>query len=1084
MRNKSHESFFNPGINQKKCLKSYLTQAIIAALLLSGSGEIYSQNIPSNNSKDPKNWINEEFNTDHGLATINANYAYAQGLTGQGILIGILDSGVATSSPEFSGKTNFSLATGDKYSDGSTCRNTKILTDDACFYASGDNVAVDYMDYDKDEWQSLVDKGYVSDELRQSVLNETSGGRYNNHGTHVAGSILANRDGKGSQGVAFGADLITARIFSDTYINTAQFVEDIGGDPKNMGIKEEPVSLELSPEGSTFISIHQMMQTQGVRAINNSWGLYNDPESATEMDKLFAEKNNSNFLTTFTSPSVDNHIIQVWAAGNNSGKIAGLLATLPRYITAAEPYWLSVVNVNSNLELSESSSTCGLSKNWCVAAPGESITSSIVTSQANASPVHNSNNETIGLDVGHSEPQFGYGDMSGTSMAAPHVTGSLALLMERFPYLENKQIRDILLTTATDLGDPGIDEKFGWGLINLAKAIKGPAMLRSDLPVNLNQHPGGNPPDDASIWDEWSNDISGPGRLIKSGQGILRLSGNNTFAGVEIKEGGLHLSGNNRFTRDVTVEKDALFKLDGQLSGSNLTLNQGVAEINGTISNGTTTINSGSLLHGNGTLGDTIINGVISPGNSIGKLTIIGDYNQSPTGFYLAEIGGNNQSDLISVTGQAKIDGTLKIVPTESPAALDTNYQLLTAGKGIQGHFAHIDTSSISPFLALKLQYETNGIYYSIGRGAQIALHGETFNQIATASLVDSLSNSHFLVQKLTRLLPNAALHALDTLSGEIYASLPTVLAEQSRVVRDTALQHARIHSVESVADSHDNEGIRAWARVEHSNQQIKSVNRQKGAAAINSQESIPLIGVDFLWQDALRIGAIAGSGHSTVQAHQIESRSKVKANYLGAYLSHQWDRWNVLGGITQASQTLHTLRHMMIDTQTVEDLTAKHDATTRQFFLELTTQCAVGPGTVEPFAQFAHVRVAADGVQESGGNTRLSVHRQTENTHIETIGVRFNSHFVAQPSDHWILSGALAYRHTGGDTMSTAKVTFPATQTFIIMGANQGKNAAIGDLGLTFFTTPHSQLKLGYTGIFSRQLHESEGYLDFSLMF
>lgn len=1084
MRNKSHKLFLNPGINREKYLKSYLTQAIMAVLLLSGSSEIYCQNAQSNNSNDPHNWVDEEFNTDQGLATINANNAYAQGLTGKGIRVGILDSGVATSSGEFSGKMNLSIATGDKSSNGSICRNTTILTIDSCFFASGDNVAVDYMDYNKDTWQSLVDKGYVSEELRQSVLTEVSGGRYNNHGTHVAGTILANRDGKGSQGVAFGADLSTARIFSDTYINTAQFVEDIGGDPQKMGINEEPISLELSPEGSTFTSIYQTMQTQGVRAINNSWGLFNDPENAKEIDKLFNEKNNRNFLTIFTSPSVDNHILQVWAAGNNKGKIAGLLATLPRYITEAEPFWLSVVNVNSNLELSDSSSTCGLSKNWCVAAPGESITSSIVTSQANASPVHNSNNETVGLDVGHSEPQFGYGDMSGTSMAAPHVTGSLALLMERFPYLENKQIRDILLTTATDLGDPGVDDKFGWGLINLAKAIKGPAMLRSDLNVNLNQHPGGTPPNDSSIWDEWSNDISGPGHLTKSGQGVLRLSGNNTFAGIDIQQGGLHLSGNNRFTRDVTVGKDALFKLDGQLNGSNLTLNQAIAEINGTITNGTTTINSGSLLHGNGTLADTVVNGVISPGNSIGKLTIIGNYSQGPSGVYLAEIGSHNQSDQISVTGQAKIDGTLKIVATESPSALDTNYQLLSAGKGIQGQYAQIDTSSLSPFLALKVQYAANSIYYSIGRGAQIALHGETLNQIATASLVDSLPNSHFLVRKLTSLMPNAALHALDTLSGEIYASLPTVLAEQSRVVRDTALQHARINSVESVTETSDNEGARAWARIEHTNQQIKSINSKKGALPVHSQESIPFIGADFIWQDAFRIGGIAGSGHSTVQVHQNDSRSKVKANYLGAYFSRQWNHWNVLGGITQASQTLHTLRHVKIDTQTIEDLTAKHDATTRQFFLELNTQCAIGQGAVEPFGQFSHVRVAADGVEESGGNTRLLVNRQTVNTHIETVGVRFNSHFLAQPSDRWTVSGALAYRHTGGDTASTAKLAFPATQSFRVIGANQGKNAAVGDLGLTFYTTPHSQLKLGYTGIFSRQLHESEGYLDFSLVF
>lgn len=47
--------------------------------------------------------------------------------------------------------------------------------------------------------------------------------------------------------------------------------------------------------------------------------------------------------------------------------------------------------------------------------------------------------------------------------------------MERFPYLDNPQIRDVLLTTATDLGEPGVDDVYGWGLINLKKPSTAPA---------------------------------------------------------------------------------------------------------------------------------------------------------------------------------------------------------------------------------------------------------------------------------------------------------------------------------------------------------------------------------------------------------------------------------------------------------------------------------------------------------------------------------------------------------------------------------------------------------------------------------
>lgn len=57
---------------------------------------------------------------------------------------------------------------------------------------------------------------------------------------------------------------------------------------------------------------------------------------------------------------------------------------------------------------------------------------------------------------------------SGTSLAAANVSGSLALLMAK-----NKNInRDVLSSTATDLGDPGHDSLYGDGLINVMHAIK------------------------------------------------------------------------------------------------------------------------------------------------------------------------------------------------------------------------------------------------------------------------------------------------------------------------------------------------------------------------------------------------------------------------------------------------------------------------------------------------------------------------------------------------------------------------------------------------------------------------------------
>ena len=60
--------------------------------------------------------------------------------------------------------------------------------------------------------------------------------------------------------------------------------------------------------------------------------------------------------------------------------------------------------------------------------------------------------------------QNGYFSQSGTSMAAPHVTGVLALYKERFPNISNVKLRQLLQVTATDLGVAGRDEIFGYGV--------------------------------------------------------------------------------------------------------------------------------------------------------------------------------------------------------------------------------------------------------------------------------------------------------------------------------------------------------------------------------------------------------------------------------------------------------------------------------------------------------------------------------------------------------------------------------------------------------------------------------------------
>ncbi|MCJ7750298.1 MAG: S8 family serine peptidase, partial [Armatimonadetes bacterium] len=63
------------------------------------------------------------------------------------------------------------------------------------------------------------------------------------------------------------------------------------------------------------------------------------------------------------------------------------------------------------------------------------------------------------------------GNVGGTSISAPYVTGLFGLVFSANPSLTPQQAVDIVCQTATDLGDPGFDEYYGWGKIDLHRAV-------------------------------------------------------------------------------------------------------------------------------------------------------------------------------------------------------------------------------------------------------------------------------------------------------------------------------------------------------------------------------------------------------------------------------------------------------------------------------------------------------------------------------------------------------------------------------------------------------------------------------------
>lgn len=747
-------------------LRSLLSVAIISGLAVARvaaaapAGSLSSA-LPSSTSTgapasvmgtigDPASWRSPEFLADWGLSAIGADYAYARGLTGAGVSLSVLDSGTDTWHPEFAGNGKMTvLAFGD-----TSCDTYPRVVLNTCYYAQGDRPS------------TTVDTGKNEQGESSSTLE------YETHGTHVAGTVAADRDGKGMHGVAFASDLAVGRFTQDKYRDSGQL--------KGAGV-------DLTP-GAVVDYYHQLGQ-QHVRAANHSFGLETTKaDTVADIRKTYLA-NRANF-DAFADGSIKYDIVTVFAAGNDKGAIPSAEGGLPAFRPDAEPYWLTVVNVrrdaSGSYSIDDSSSVCAYTQRWCVSAPGTDIYST-VDSNAKESPA-----PTVAGQGTDADPYYytlpdhagvaGYADETGTSMAAPHVTGALGLLFERYPYLTAAQVRNVLLTTATPLGPADI---YGWGLINLRKAIDGPGQLLTDTVVTMNQPAGGAKVWQGDAWDDWSNDIAGPGHLTKAGMGWLRLSGDNSFGGATVAEGVLELDGSNQLADALIVDggqlllNGSLHHMPWQINGGlgmvsttgvldNVSVNVqgGALSFNGMQLGGSTWVGANGFLSGTGQLSDTRVEGTIAPGNPGGTLSVNGDYAQTGSATFLALLAPGGISNTLSVTGTAALDGGLRVSYAPGHYLLGDRFNIIEAKDGVQGQFAGVQGGELSAFLKFVADYRASGVDIQVARAAGLITAAYTPNQRAVAASADALPFWQGLPRPLTQLLPEQVPGALDALSG------------------------------------------------------------------------------------------------------------------------------------------------------------------------------------------------------------------------------------------------------------------------------------------------------------------------------
>jgi subtilisin family serine protease len=355
-----------------------------------------------------------EYNNSTGLDMINAADAYAKGWTGEGAVLGVIDTWQDKDHADFNGKYQW------------------------------------YKDY-----------------VRNDDTVELYGSQHS-HGTHVAGIVAAEKDDTGTHGVAYNADLVGANVdyHGNGMINKGlaqQALHDMAKlkSPESAGGEE----MNIIAVNMSFNQPNFFYDGNGSTVTQLSDGTYNATEITTRI------LNNGYGDSQYWKVATDNDIILVNSAGNYGFDHAG------------DPgIWAVEEDANGNLilggkmvivgswdgtgvagnkaghvclNINTVNNTCNDThrlSDFYILAPGQAINSTIPTGMGN-----NGNDTTT---------------MSGTSMAAPHVTGAFGVLHQMWPYMAGDNLVKLVMNTA-DKNLTGYNVNIhGQGLLDLDEATK------------------------------------------------------------------------------------------------------------------------------------------------------------------------------------------------------------------------------------------------------------------------------------------------------------------------------------------------------------------------------------------------------------------------------------------------------------------------------------------------------------------------------------------------------------------------------------------------------------------------------------
>lgn len=760
--------------------------------------------------------------------------------------------------------------------------------------------------------------------------------------------------------------------------------------------------------------IYNRLYNSGVRIFNQS----------NAAGSIASPSNASAYYTIF-QPFVAKGGLFVWATGNDYSSQPSMTAGLPALYPNLQTGWLAVTAVNavgggqgfSSADtvpgvISSYANRCGVAANWCLAAPGDFVS-----------------------------PTAG-GRVYGTSFAVPAVTGALALVQQVYPWMNADLLRQTILSTATSMNDTAT---YGWGLLNVGKAVNGPALFAQSLALGPNVNVGFD-----GMSSVFSNNIGGDAGLIKSGTGTLTLSGTDTYSGLnQVNNGTLNITG--------SVSSGVQIAAAGNLSGAG-------GQIGGSVTNNGRLSNTGSglTIAGNYTASSAAV-----LTNDINSTLVVGGTATLGNSHLVATVPAGSGNAVTYVTAQAS----------------NTPKKVLTAGS-VVNTFGDVGFqtagTAFPPLLSARVTYAPTEVDLTISRLATTAVAAQAFPADATrtnsasnveqamvaadAAAASNPAGSPLLTSAaaLQQVASMAALgDALDSLSGQIHASSQALTFQQSQGVNRALSDRMALLGNQ---DKHTSSGL--WGSTFGASGKLA----QSGYATADTAMWGGQFGVDTrLGQQAI-VGAAVSYADSKASFDRFGGVAKgrdIGVSLYGRYAipasgpapgtggnddSNAGNSGAYLAGRVGAASVSSTVNRVALAGAEIENLQATHDDRMLSAYAEAGYAMKLsGNALVTPFAGISYDHLRRGAFVESGGSFGLVADSQNYRQLAGQFGVRAESDFNWF-AGHSTVQAYAAWQHALTDGALNFQATFAAVpgSSFTVEGIGLARNSGWSGIGIS----------------------------------